>query len=1190
MGNDTMRYLDLISQHLEEHHAALLVGSGLSRNAEKINPSVPDSPLWDDLADAFKKKLAVGKELENADPLTLAEHVELAYGRAELDKLLLDQIRDADYLPSSVHIKLMRLPWSDIFTTNYDTLLERAGDSLFDKSFSVVTNKGDLLGSFGATRIIKLHGSFPSHRPFIITAEDYRTYPHKFAPFVNTVQQSLLENTMCMIGFSGGDPNFEKWIGWIRDNLGSENAPYMYLLLHRTPSDTRREWLRRRKIITVDLSDAFPGLSPTKTYEMALDYLLKQHHAAKQVRQTWELDGLYSHSEEEKSLSETLDTMRQNRERYPGQLTVPANHLEHFRTVLLHEATAVLSRICADSCTDTAADIEFLYEYDWLRNKVLFPLDTWTIKYYQTILERHRGENTEHSIFVKISLLRAFRENALWEEWDALRADLVNVKEQFTPDQHHRLRWEECLASLFRLQFQELKQKLNVWDVPTNMPLWVLRKAGIWASCGYCEQAYEKISLSIIELRKQMSHTPTTDLFLLSLESAMMNLQGFIAQALRQWNPSGENCDEGKTDEFIDTQRRALHAQQGVEWNDQNAYFVSRLEAPWTPYIPYTETASFDFHVRSYSTSYHEDIDRIEALSFLRFREETGIPFKIKNVTHGVKAAGGAAERISALAPNWAVMTLIQADQNKSVGTVLTRSSLSAWTQQEADQYCRFCMEALLRTEEEFDVNSRFCHNNIFHFSADTLTEVLSEICSKCSEPVLNQLLGLLEKLYNSPRAKCYQKVPILVKRFIASYPVGERTRLVERLAQFSIETTDEPRNPFTWPDPLSLLGGASDQGNITRDEPIETIQHYFDMSRVEKISDGAISHLMHCSSLGLLTEQQRDHLGELLWNGGKPRVPPDYLPAILLDFPHLPKDDVIVHLKDSVLSRIVSEHDTSGLSFGPDRELYEFTWLVIECVNVFSAEEVSKLLAAFDERIRYYLKWYDRQSDLSGDKAEVVSKIYAVTQALWYLTENRENWNPTDQDCNLMLDILDTTSLPELMHYGLIRSWNNVWSMPVSSRVLDDCLRSVCAVCSRHTYGVLNAALFYRDRHLLPVEDCKRGIFLMAQQIAWCVPRNLSDVLDVASSAVAYTPELLTADAIGQILNGLRQLSSQTEITPMDSVQSASEKGNVRIAAVRLARSMKGLEAVCDPEGVLDTWMAISQDPEEFAEIRNAV
>ena len=43
-------YLKLISHDLEEHHAALFVGAGMGRNADKINTSVPDMPLWSDLS------------------------------------------------------------------------------------------------------------------------------------------------------------------------------------------------------------------------------------------------------------------------------------------------------------------------------------------------------------------------------------------------------------------------------------------------------------------------------------------------------------------------------------------------------------------------------------------------------------------------------------------------------------------------------------------------------------------------------------------------------------------------------------------------------------------------------------------------------------------------------------------------------------------------------------------------------------------------------------------------------------------------------------------------------------------------------------------------------------------------------------------------------------------------------------
>lgn len=66
----------------------------------------------------------------------------------------------------------MNLSWRDVFTTNYDTLLERTADIVTDRRYNVVLNQEDLVNSNDAPRIIKLHGSFPSQRPFIITEED----------------------------------------------------------------------------------------------------------------------------------------------------------------------------------------------------------------------------------------------------------------------------------------------------------------------------------------------------------------------------------------------------------------------------------------------------------------------------------------------------------------------------------------------------------------------------------------------------------------------------------------------------------------------------------------------------------------------------------------------------------------------------------------------------------------------------------------------------------------------------------------------------------------------------------------------------------------------------------------------------------------------------------------------------------
>lgn len=93
----------------------------------------------------------------------------------------LNEIADEVSEPAQLHVQLLELPWTDVFTTNYDTLLERACSSVTSRKYDVVVNQEDLVYS-GKPRIIKLHGSFPSERPFIITEEDYRRYPMEFAP------------------------------------------------------------------------------------------------------------------------------------------------------------------------------------------------------------------------------------------------------------------------------------------------------------------------------------------------------------------------------------------------------------------------------------------------------------------------------------------------------------------------------------------------------------------------------------------------------------------------------------------------------------------------------------------------------------------------------------------------------------------------------------------------------------------------------------------------------------------------------------------------------------------------------------------------------------------------------------------------------------------------------------------------
>lgn len=258
--------------HIDQVHDALwkryrgacvMIGSGFSRNARETRPNADDPPTWREVGRAIHKRLYPqrngGSRGDNIaqtpgtdNILRLAQEYEAAFGRPELNRFLRQLIRDEDYKPGDAHLRLLRLPWRDVFTTNWDTLLERACDSVTECNYSIVRTM-DEIPLACEQRIIKLHGSFPDYFPLIITEEDYRTFPTKFAPLVNTVQQAMMETVFCLIGFSGDDPNFLHWSGWVRDNLG-DAAPKIYLAGWLDLSPHKRRMLEDRHVVPIDLA------------------------------------------------------------------------------------------------------------------------------------------------------------------------------------------------------------------------------------------------------------------------------------------------------------------------------------------------------------------------------------------------------------------------------------------------------------------------------------------------------------------------------------------------------------------------------------------------------------------------------------------------------------------------------------------------------------------------------------------------------------------------------------------------------------------------------------------------------------------------------------------------------------------------------------------------------------------------
>ncbi len=538
-----------------EGGASIMVGAGFSLNARKAGPDARAMPMWPDVTrlvcnrlypteDGDRLARATSEASGTSGFLRLAQEYEVAFGRGTLHRLIRDLVPDEDYVPDGFHARLLRLPWRDIFTTNWDTLLERTRSIVADRAYGVIRTI-DEIPSVPRPRIVKLHGSFPDHFPFIFTEEDYRTYPHAFSPFVNTVQQAMMETVFCLIGFSGDDPNFLHWSGWVRDNLG-DSAPKIYLAGWLDLSPHRRRMLENRNVVPIDLARHPLAASWPEhlRHRYATDWLL---HTLERGRPydlaDWPSPRDWSHSPipahlypvEEVTVnaplkeptseradaastinasSEIITVWSQNRKVYPGWLIMPTRARMQIEYSMEEWEQVVLRDIPAFSQIERLSAIR---ELIWRRELMLDALSP-------ALVEAAKAALAEIDCQTR-SVGGIVQQDAKWgdvrEIWRNVALALVTVarrnldRQSFEqgivalqpfvgdhPDVEQRLHHEHCLWALNDLDYGSLDESLKIWSTVSVDPAWMMRKAAIFVETDNNDKAVRLLNDALSNLRE----------------------------------------------------------------------------------------------------------------------------------------------------------------------------------------------------------------------------------------------------------------------------------------------------------------------------------------------------------------------------------------------------------------------------------------------------------------------------------------------------------------------------------------------------------------------------------------------------------------------------------------------------------------------------------------------------------------
>ncbi|MFC5742911.1 SIR2 family NAD-dependent protein deacylase [Dyella tabacisoli] len=444
-------HLLAIRKALSNGNAAVMVGSGFSFNAEGGSQLAS----WDALATAILDDLDPKREKSDtkvppAEIIQLGEQYARVLTKSGLDELLKRMIPDEKVNPGTLHEQLLQLSWAEIFTTNYDTLLERAAEKIPERAHYTVMCREDIPQSkmLGRRRIVKLHGSFPAQRPFIFTEEDYRTYPTNFAPFVNLVRQALLENIFCLVGFSGDDPNFLHWIGWVRDML-DEHALPIYLFLPKAPTLGYRKLLEARRVTPIVLP--LPDQCDPKDY--ATRYTALFQNLAEPLKPSdskWGQDfqifhepWSYTNNDDEQfaRFMEFFPQLRQLRNAYPGWLVAPVTARKNLDRVLRTLPFYLeIDRIARSNSTRyPLLSITLLAHYTWQQDVLLQCFDDKLAHHAIDLIKAQKPPFDASSFAIEAALLK--------------EAGIVSIRQV-------QVQWRDLVLGLLRWSREELHESI----------------------------------------------------------------------------------------------------------------------------------------------------------------------------------------------------------------------------------------------------------------------------------------------------------------------------------------------------------------------------------------------------------------------------------------------------------------------------------------------------------------------------------------------------------------------------------------------------------------------------------------------------------------------------------------------------------------------------------------------------------
>ncbi|MFK3797090.1 SIR2 family protein [Pseudomonas sp. NPDC088444] len=979
-GSNDQVHFNAVRRALENGNAAVMVGAGFSRNAENGS----ELATWPDVAQELWGELNPGgKELQSFSASTvtqLGEQYARVFSKPSLEELLKRQIPDERVAPGELHRSLLSLPWSEILTTNYDTLLERAAESVVDRAHYTVTCREDIPQSkiLGRRRIVKLHGSFPSQRPFIFTEEDYRRYPETSAPFINLVRQSMLENVFCLIGFSGDDPNFLHWIGWVRDMLDEHALPIYLFVARPSPLGTQKLLdVRRVTEVVLPTKEGVEEWDYAARFALLFEILTKPltpdvtkwgtHHSGLGVMRT----SGQSIAQRHEQLVAAFAGIRELRNTYPGWFVAPHNirsrlfssvtdlhHLlsrklvNHFLKEAPHAAIAVLADyswhldVLLQSMNDEVAvlSVDLLSQVDPTA-AIPFEGESGPATDLRKLQVQDPQEFRQRWKELALGVLRWAREGVREHEYHCIRELL---RSHFPTDFQvtDQLVYEDILLRLYTGDRDLAHQLLKSWDVRSPDNYMMVRKGVLLGELGEVANGL-KIALVGLKRLRRNQRSRANSVHTLSQEAwaclAIGNLQ-------KSRQNRAEAIDDKEPLEFLPelvTQRLVDLAADGHDVRRDMLLLNAELSAE-TPAPAAAVSHVPHFELGRWSTTRHHGPTSpyrykvLAAFAWLALSDRVALVPRVGNSTFEIDSFAQAAwwiqendsrQRVLSVMMRLVYSKLLEprkATQLVHSAGWLSRFQVAKTTEPLAQVMVGRSMSFLERVFQE-TISSDVMERTIgFHL------EVMSRLVIRCASPgFAASILARITKLHTSkqllPHPSLWEHVTAVIVHSFEAMSALERLAALPTLASLPDRQELNITNHIHATDWFSLhllsrrtdervIGKPSEQISLTVDalinrlRVIEVSESAPEQDQIQ--ADSLWARLFWLRGWGCVSRGQTTHIGKILLNSKHwPIIPGHYSWAIFVWLNKTQKNSAARRYREWILAQELTRFSSAKAS-----------------------------------------------------------------------------------------------------------------------------------------------------------------------------------------------------------------------------------------------------------------------------------